>query len=123
MNELVGSYTLSVKCVLDKHAPERVTTVRKDKPNRDIDDARRRRRKAESVWRGTKLEVHRQIFVTACDECNDIITQTTLYRDKIQYADNKSIFQIVRSLSGKPAPSYPGHDQRRLVRVDRVDKV
>ena len=109
VNELVGSYTLSV---LDKHAPERLTTVRRDKPkpwyNGDIDDARRRRRKAESVWRGTKLEVYRQIFVTARDECNDIITQakTTFYRDKLQYADNKSIFQTVRSLSGKPAPSY-----------------
>ena len=46
------------------------------------------------------------------DECNDIITQakTTLYRDKLQYADNKRIFQTVISLSGKPAPSYPDHD-------------
>ena len=113
VNELVGAYTLSVKCVLDKHAPERLTTVRRDKPNPwyngDIDDARRRRRKAESVWRGTKLEVHRQIFVAARDECNDIITQakTTFYRDKLQYADNKSIFQTVSSLTGKPANSYP----------------
>ena len=95
---------------------ERLTTVRRDKPNPwyngDIADARRRRRKAESVWRRTKLEVHRQIFVAARDECNDLITEakTTFYRDKLQYADNKSIFQIVRSLSGKPPPSYPDHD-------------
>ena len=70
------------------------------------------RRKAESAWRRTKLEVHRQIFVAARDECNDLITQTktTFYRDKLQYADNKSIFQIVGSLSGKPPPSYPDHD-------------
>ena len=114
MKELVGSYTLSVKSVLDKHAPERLTNVRRDKPNPwyngNIDDARRR--KAESVWRGTKLEVHRQIFVAVRDECNDIITQakTAFYRDKLQYADNKSIFQTVRSLSGKPALSYPDHD-------------
>ena len=116
VNELVGSYTLSIKSVLDKHAPERLTIVRRDKPNPwyngDIDDARRRRRKAESVWQGTKLEVHRQIFVAARDECNDISTQakTTFYRDKLQYADNKSIFQTIRSLSGKPALSYPDHD-------------
>ena len=116
VNELVASYNLSVKCVLDKHAPERLTTVRRAKPspwyNGDVDDARRRRRKAESAWRRTKLEVHRQIFVAARDECNDLITQTktTFYRDKLQYADNKSIFQIVGSLSGKPPPSYPDHD-------------
>ena len=50
--------------------------------------------------------------MAARDECNDIITQakTTFYRDKLQYADNKSIFQTVRSLSGKSAPSYPDHD-------------
>ena len=106
VNELVASYNTSVKCILDKHAPERLTTVRRDKPNPwfngDIADARRRRRKAESVWRRKKLEVHRQIFVTVRDECNDLITQakTTFYRDKLQCADNKSIFQIVRSLSG-----------------------
>ena len=116
VSELVASYNTSVKCVIDKHAPERLTTVRRDKPNPwyngDIADARRRRRKAESVWRRTKLEVHRQIFVAARDECNDLITEakTTFYRDKLQYADNKSIFQIVRSLSGKPPPSYPDHD-------------
>ena len=111
VNELVASYNLSVK-----HAPERLTTVRRAKPspwyNGDIDDVIRRRRKAEYAWRRTKLEVHRQIFVAALDECNDIITQTktTFYRDKLQYADNKSIFQIVGSLSGKPPPSYPDHD-------------
>ena len=50
--------------------------------------------------------------MAARDECNDLITEakTTFYRDKLQYADNKSIFQIVRSLSGKPPPSYPDHD-------------
>ena len=77
-----------------------------------IDDARRRRQKAESAWRRTKLEVHRQIFVAARDECNNLITQrkTRFYLDKLQYADNKSIFQIVGSLSGKPPPSYPDYD-------------
>ena len=116
VNELVASYNISVTCVLDKHAPERLTTVRRDKPNHwyngDIADARRRRRKAESVWRRTKLEVHRQIFVTARDGCNDRITQAkaTFYRDKLQRADNRSIFQIFRSLGGKPPPSYPDHD-------------
>ena len=33
VNELVASYNISVKCVLDKHAPERLITVRRDKPN------------------------------------------------------------------------------------------
>ena len=30
VNELVASYNLTVKCVLDKHAPERLTTMRRD---------------------------------------------------------------------------------------------
>ena len=43
------------------------------------------------------------------DECNDVITQakTTFYRDALQYSDNKSMFQTVISLNGKPPPSYP----------------
>ena len=45
VNELVASYNLSVKCVIDKHVPERLTTMRRAKPSRwyngDIDDARR----------------------------------------------------------------------------------
>ena len=50
--------------------------------------------------------------MAARDECNDIITQakTTFYRDKLQYAANKSIFQTVSSLTGKLANSYPDHD-------------
>ena len=33
--------------------------------------------------------------------------KTNHYSDKLQHADNKNMFSIMKSLSGKPSPSYP----------------
>ena len=53
----------------------------------DIDSARRQRRKNESLWRRTKLEVHRQMYLAARDEYNKLIafTKTNHYRDECQF--------------------------------------
>ena len=88
--ELVNSYNGSTRTCIDKHAPERRTVMRGDKPspwyNGDIDDARRQRRKNESLWRRTQLEYHRQMYVAARDECNKLsaLSRTNYYSDKLQ---------------------------------------
>ena len=66
----------------------------------EIDDAREKKRKWENMIRSTKLEIHRQLYVTAHDDCTTIISaeKTKYYRGQLQNANNKNMFRILRSL-------------------------
>ena len=63
--------------LIDKHAPEchQKITVRPHAPwyTQELRDAKHQRRRAERVWRHTKLTVHQQIFKEKCALVNDIL--------------------------------------------------
>ena len=69
----------------------------------DIEEARLKRKAAEKTWRHSKLEIHRQIYVAARNECTSLISKrkTEYYRDKLEHACNKTMFGLVKTLSGK----------------------
>ena len=77
VEELVATYNNNLTMCLDTHAPWRSVRTRNNIPqawyDADIADARERRRKLENLWRRTKLEVHRQLYVNSCDECSALI--------------------------------------------------
>ena len=65
-----------------------------------MDDAREKKRKWENMWSRTKLEIHRQLYVTARDDYTTIISakKTEYYRGQLQNTNNKNMFLILRSL-------------------------
>ena len=76
----------------------------------DIDIARNKKRKQENVWRRTKLEIHRQLYVTARDECTALISarKTDYFRNQLEKASNKNMFRLLRSLDGQRVQQQPG---------------
>ena len=55
------------------------------------------------MWRRTKREIHRQLYVTARDECTALIfaLKTDYFRNQLEKASNKNIFRLLRSLDGQ----------------------
>ena len=103
VEELVATYNNTLTMCLDKHAPWRNVCTRNNIPHpwydADIADARERRRKIDHLWRRTKLEVHRQLYVNSRYECYAWIIQRKMgYFQRLEIADNKSMFRILRSL-------------------------
>ena len=111
--ELMAMYTIFLTDCLDKHAPWRNVRVRKNTPNpgydSDIDDAREKKRKVENVWAITKLEIHRQLYVTAREECAALISvhKTDYYQNRLDKANNKNIFRLLSSLDGQRIQQHP----------------
>jgi len=69
-----SAYDSGIRRLIDKHAPLQVKTItlRSNTPwyTEDIREAKHKRRKAERLWRRTKLTVHHQMFK---EECRNII--------------------------------------------------
>ena len=103
-DELVHVY--NTDC-LDKHAPWRNVRVRDSTTHpwydTDIDDARIKKRKQVNVWRRTKVEIHRQLYITARDECIALISarKTDYFRNQLEKVSNKNRFRLLRSLDGQ----------------------
>ena len=97
-DELVHVYNTCLTDCLDKHAPWRNVRVRDTTPHpwydTDIDVARNKKRKQENVWRRTKLEIHRQLYVTALDECTALISarKTDYFRNQLEKQATKTCF-------------------------------
>ena len=93
--ELVAMYNNFLTECLDQHAPWRNVRVRENTPHpwcvADIDNAREKKRKLENVWRRTKLESHRRLYVTACEECTVLISarKTDYYQKRLEKVNNK----------------------------------
>ena len=66
----------------------------------DIDDAREKKRKLQNVWRRTKLEIHRQLYVTAREECTALISarKADYFKNRLGKANNKTMSQLLRSI-------------------------
>ena len=100
----MAMYNIFLTDCLDKHAPWRYVRVRGNTPHPwYIDHAREKKRKLENLWRGTKLEIHRQLYVTAREECTALISarKTDYYQNRLEKANNKTMFRLLRSLDGQ----------------------
>ena len=118
VEELVATYNNNLTMCLDKHAPWRRVCTRNNIPHpwydADIADARERRRKIDNLWRRTKLEVHRQLYVNSRDECYALTIQRKMgyFQERLEIADNKSMFRIrLKSIKC----NFPNSIQRRKV--------
>ena len=97
--------------ILDVHAPQLSKSIR-DVPNAQWFDAeyvklRKRRRKAEKLWKKSKLEADRVNFLAIRKSCDDLAKQKkiTFFRsrfEKFNYSQ-KSLFQFVDTFLDKPS--------------------
>ena len=105
-DDLHNLYNITLREILDKHAPEKTVniTFRPDSPwmNDEIWQQKRLRRKFESMWRRTGLQVHREMYVHQRDIVNSMIqkAKVTYYKDKITQCDQnqKALFNIIQGL-------------------------
>ena len=105
-------YNTCLTDCLDKHTPWRNVRVRDTTPHpwydTDIDVASDNKREQETVWRRTKLEIHRQLYVAARDECAALISaRKTDYRNRLEKENNKNMFRLLRSLDGQRVQLQP----------------
>ena len=72
--------------------------------NSDIKEAKRSCRQAERKWRKTGLEIHKQILLEQITNVGKLCDQAKqrYYGDKIQEADQKSIYKLANVLFNKP---------------------
>ena len=66
VSEVADKYNTILETTLEKHAPltKKTVTVRPQPKwyNDDIHEARKEKRKAEKVWRKTRLTIHQEIY-------------------------------------------------------------
>ncbi len=92
---------------LDKHAPiqKRTVVIRPDTSwyTNEIRESKREKRRAEKLWRRTRLEVHRQMYRTARDHHNALLVTTRVshINSRIAASTTKSLFKEVNSLLHK----------------------
>ena len=103
VDDLILTYNTFLSDCLDKHAPWRNVRIKSNSPHpwydTEVDEARRKRRVCENVWRRTQLEIHRQIYIKAGDDCTTMFARkkTQHYREQLQNANIKDMFSILRS--------------------------
>ena len=103
VDDLILTYNTCLYDCLDKHAPWRNVRIKSNSQHpwydTEVDEARRKRRLCENVWRRTQLQIHRQIYIKARDDCTTMIARkkTQHYREQSQNANNKDMFSILRS--------------------------
>ena len=82
---------------LDLHAPVRTRKIneRVSAPwfNKQITEAKQRRRRAERQWKKSHLVIHREIYKTCIEEVKDIIiAERKHFNDKIQVVEHLKHF-------------------------------
>ena len=108
VNTIVSSYNTLLEELLDKHAPviTRIVTVHPQTLwyNHNIDEAKKERRRAEKLWRSTKLSIHRDLFIAKKEIVNTLLQEAKVnhYTNLISDAnDQKKLFRIVNELTNK----------------------
>ena len=80
LDDLVRNYNDIIRAAVDKHAPvqTKVVTLRPNTQwySQEIHSVKEDKRKAERVWRRTKLEVHRQMFKEKCNASSRFLFQS-----------------------------------------------
>jgi len=124
----VATYNTYLTDCLDKHAPWRNVRVRHNTPHpwydSDIDDARKKKWKLENVWRRTKQEIHRQLYVTAREECTALISarKADYYQNRSGKANNETMFRLLRSLDVQQHPEFHIMNYFHISSVKKIDK-
>ena len=106
--DLVEAYNTGISALIDKHAPQQVKsiTLRPGAPwyTDELRTAKRKRRKAERLWRKTKLTIHQQLFKEECRTVSALLAQSKkdYYSNKIAECgtDHKQLFQLTKNLMG-----------------------
>ena len=118
LDDLVNQYNSSLSSILDKHAPVRTKQVmlRHNTPwyTEDIQEVKKRRRKAERRWRSSGLAIDLDILRTERIRMNKICAdaKAKYYKDKITECakDQKSLFKFADQLLCKQKDiSLPTH--------------
>ena len=102
-NAMVCTFNNSVRKLLDKHAPLKKIRIRtKQHPwyDHEVESARVYKRICENLWRLTGLNLMRTLYTTARNYVNKLVNRKNIifYKNKLQNADNKQMFTIVKSL-------------------------
>ena len=106
VESLVQSYNDGLQQVLNQHAPL-VTRCIRDRPSApwltsEVRDARRKRRRAERLWRTTKLTIHKEMYINMRNEVTKcVIAAKRLYfTSKIDSAvfSTKQLFKVSNEL-------------------------
>jgi hypothetical protein len=121
----VHTYNKELGRILDKHAPiiTRTVVIHPDSPwyNQEIDQAKKARRAAESVWRKSQLTIHREIFIEKKTIVNNLIksAKETHYSHLIsQSSDQKMLFKVFDKISHKKSESVlPTHTSKQELAV------
>ena len=106
LNELAHAYTTGIKADVDQNAPvqrKSVTLIPNAQRYSDqLRHAKHARRRAEKVWRRTKLTVHRQLFREQCNAINKLMisAKKILFSAKIRDCgkDQKELFKLTNHL-------------------------
>lgn len=116
---LLVQFRESTLLVLNSHAPlkKRVFLGRRENPwlSEEIMKARRVRRRAERKWRSSRLEINRQLLMSAHKTLPKLITttKTNYIRGKIEDStrEGKSLHKIVEQyISPRAEARLPRHD-------------
>jgi hypothetical protein len=122
LNELVDQYNDTLSALIDKHAPLKkgTVTIRPSIPwyhgcSEVIHAAKVFRRKCESLWRKTKLTVHRDMYTNARNKVTSLIrtAKTTYFTNRVADSENdqKALFSVVDEILGrKKEQTLPPHD-------------
>jgi hypothetical protein len=113
VTSLVNSYNEGLQHILDQHAPLITRRIR-DRPSApwlttEVRDARRKRRRAECLWRKTKLTVHREMYISSRNEAKNCINiaKKQYFTDKIDSTafSTKQLFNLSNNLLRKSQSS------------------
>ena len=113
VNDLTNAYNNTLSNLLDKHAPlkSKIVTIHPTSPwyTPEIHEAKKVKRKAERIWRRTKLTVHRDIFITERNKVNKLIIKSKkdYYANTLNESSNiqRDLYKCVNTLLNKNAPS------------------
>jgi hypothetical protein len=109
VQSLANIYEDGLKRVLDRQAPlvTRRVRIRPSAPwlTSQVRDARRKRRRAERLWKKTKLTIHRDMFVDARNKASHsvFLAKRDYYSDKIDSPvfNTKQLFNVSNELLKK----------------------
>ena len=119
LDQLVSIYQTELSALLNKHAPlkTRTFTTRPQAEwyTADIRQAKQLRRRAERLWRKTRLNIHHDIFMERRGDVNNLIrkTKTDYYTNLICDGkdNNRKLFNVVNTLLDRkqsmPLPRKP----------------
>ena len=103
----ITNYNRNLQTILDKHAPMKSKTI-KISPNApwfdgEYDNLRKRRRKAEKVYRRTRLKTDKDIYTNLRKETTSLAykKKCSYYNDKLKDLDSKSLYASISKLLDK----------------------